>query len=431
MNIFLLLFYHTLKILVVTASRLFYRSSTLVNMQHLQRDAPCIVVSNHPSTLLDPFNVVSRVRREVFFLANASLFKTPFTNWFLNTFYCIPVERHQDTGGKPLDNEEAFRRSIDFLAGGGRLYVAPEGTSIPEQHLRPVKTGTARIALQAEAKHDFGLKLHILPVGLTYSSPHKFRAAMRMEAAKPIRVADFAELYTNDPTEAVRKLTKAIYDGISNSMLNTRDVEEEALLRRLNRLCQHSEPLSNEAAYQRLQTKILPPLRALADRDAGAYRKFEARVSAYFRQLGKLKLSDRAVAQPRAKASTCLTLILGAIPAVYGLLNHLLSYPIPNWVNRRFNKDSSYDSTFKFVTSWLVFPIAYALQILLVAKLGQSAWLTGAYALSLLPSGFWAEHYLDVWKQNRCRRAFRRKPASVQQELKQQRAELYTSLQAL
>lgn len=431
MNIFLLLFYHFLKILVTTASRLFYRRSVLVNMKYLQRDAPCIVVSNHPSTLLDPFNVVTRVRREVFFLANASLFKTPFTNWFLNTFYCIPVERYQDTGGKPLNNEQAFQRSIDFLARGGRLYVAPEGTSISEQRLRPVKTGTARIALQAEAAHNFQLQLHILPVGLTYSDPRAFRADMRMEATKPIRAADYEARYRESPSEAVRELTQAIHQGISDGMIDTLNRDEETLLRRLHALLQHSEPLPMEEAYQRLKQQVLPGLRKFDKQHPAAYQQLENGVHSYFRHLQQLGLSDAAVARPDGKASEWLILLAGAPLALYGWLNHVLSYPIPGWVNRRFNRDASYESTFQFVTSWLVFPLAYALQIGLVSWLGQSAALTWIYALSLLPSGLWTEHYLHLWRRARARRNYLRKGAAVRSELEQQRAELLLGARAL
>jgi glycerol-3-phosphate O-acyltransferase/dihydroxyacetone phosphate acyltransferase len=430
-NIFLLLFYHFLKVLVTTASRLFYRRSVLVNMKYLQRDAPCIVVSNHPSTLLDPFNVVTRVRREVFFLANASLFKTSFTNWFLNTFYCIPVERYQDTGGKPLNNEQAFQRSIDFLAKGGRLYVAPEGSSIPEQRLRPVKTGTARIALQAEAAHNFQLQLYILPVGLTYSNPRAFRATMRMEATTPIRVADYEASFRQDSAAAVRELTQAIHEGISSGMIDTENQEEERLLRRLHALLQHSNPLPEEEAYQRLKQQVLPGLRKLAKQHPAAYQQLENGVRGYFRYLQQLGLSDAAVARPDGKPSEWFQLLAGAPLALYGWLNHVLSFPIPGWVNRRFNRDASYESTFQFVTSWLVFPLAYALQISLVAWLSQSAALTWAYALSLLPSGLWTERYLHLWRQARARRHYRRKGAAVQRELEQQRAELLLGARAL
>ena len=76
---------------------------------------------------MDPFNVVARSKRVVYFLANASLFKHPVADRLLRTLYCIRVERVQDVSDRPLQNEKAFEQSINFLGKGGCLYVAPEG----------------------------------------------------------------------------------------------------------------------------------------------------------------------------------------------------------------------------------------------------------------------------------------------------------------
>ena len=108
-----------------------------------------------------------RSNRQVAFLANASLFASSFANWFLSQ-YCVPIQRKTDVANKNVDNDKSFERCDAFLSNGGCLYIAPEGTSDMERRLRPIKTGTARIALSAEAKNAFQLGLKIIPVGLTY-----------------------------------------------------------------------------------------------------------------------------------------------------------------------------------------------------------------------------------------------------------------------
>jgi 1-acyl-sn-glycerol-3-phosphate acyltransferase len=128
--------------------------------------------------MLDPLNAAEEIQTEVFFLANAGLFKNPVAGWILRKLYCIPIQRYEDTGGKPLNNKASFEQAIRHLAQGGCLYIAPEGTSYVNRRLRKLKTGTARIAFATESSHDFQLGLCILPVGLNYSDPTQFRSQL-------------------------------------------------------------------------------------------------------------------------------------------------------------------------------------------------------------------------------------------------------------
>lgn len=209
-NPILYLIYFLVKNLVRFATWFYYARVTVTGERHHRSKNPCILVSNHPSTLLDPLNVAIKVSAEVKFLANASLFKNPVADWLLRQLYCIPIERYQDTGGKPLNNAESFEQASNFLSKKGCLYVAPEGSSFVERKLRKIKTGTARIAFDAEKRNNWQLGLTILPIGLEYSDPTKFRSELVVQFGKPIRVADFREDYEADPVNGVYCLTEAI-----------------------------------------------------------------------------------------------------------------------------------------------------------------------------------------------------------------------------
>ena len=84
---------------MILTIRIFYSKYTVINGDRLKFKNPAIVISNHPSTLMDPLNVGISVPKQVSFLANASLFKSPVTGTFLNQ-YCIPIERPKDVGGR-------------------------------------------------------------------------------------------------------------------------------------------------------------------------------------------------------------------------------------------------------------------------------------------------------------------------------------------
>ncbi|HHS95525.1 MAG TPA: hypothetical protein ENJ45_02965, partial [Phaeodactylibacter sp.] len=97
-RLFLFLFYNFCKLLVKISFRIFYEEVSVKNEHYLRCDNPCILVSNHPSTITDPLHVAHRAKRMVHFLANAGLYKSKIGNWFFSNFYCIPIERPEDVG---------------------------------------------------------------------------------------------------------------------------------------------------------------------------------------------------------------------------------------------------------------------------------------------------------------------------------------------
>jgi hypothetical protein len=74
------------------------------------------------------------------------------------------------SNGSPDDrsrNRESFRELIDLLAGSGAVLIFPEGKSHNELGLEPLKTGLARLALQA--RDEAAIEgIRVLPIGLVF-----------------------------------------------------------------------------------------------------------------------------------------------------------------------------------------------------------------------------------------------------------------------
>ncbi len=377
-----------------------------MNAERGRFENPCIVVSNHPSTLLDPLNAAIEIKTEVHFLANASLFKTPFTNWFFNTFYCIPVERYEDTGGKPLNNAASFEKSTQHLAKGGCLYVAPEGTSYVFRRLRKVKTGTARIALAAESRHNFQLGLSILPIGLNYSDPTKFRSELLTIIGEPIPVADFKDDWERDEVEAVQNLTARVSQALSSLIIDTPDDEQDKLLACLEEVFQNENPLDAHAEFQRTQ-KLMAQLQTWKATDPTAYEAFAGRVFFYFEKLKALDVSDAAVKAGRDDVVGKLLQLLLTFPVfLLGLLTHFLPVFSAKKINDGLNDDLHWEPTYRYLAGLVMYPLFIGLQVWLVSGVGER-WLTWAFVLSILPSGWVAEWWLAQWRKVKERLRFR------------------------
>lgn len=83
----------------------------------------------------------------------------------------LPVYRISEGAENLEQNYETFEDCKKIFEKGGIVLIFSEGRCINEWHLRPLKKGTARLAIISWEK---GIDLRILPAGLNYNSFHSF-----------------------------------------------------------------------------------------------------------------------------------------------------------------------------------------------------------------------------------------------------------------
>lgn len=415
MNPILYIIYHFLKLVVRISFRLYYPKTTAINRERFRFRRPTILVSNHPNTLLDPLHAAWRVPMIVHFLANASLFRGVFANWFFSTFFCIPVERPQDVNGRQINNQQAFRQASAFLAKGGCLYIAPEGTSFIGRRVRPLKTGAARIALNAESRQGFGLGLSIMPVGLTYEASNCFHSRLSVYAGEPIWIKDYESLYRQDAFQAARRLTDDLEARLRSLVIHTRDEEQDRLVAQLETLLRNSKPVSEPIHFARTQ-RLIGQLQEWQERLPEEYEEFCGQVHQYFSSLKALRTDDRALSRPpRPLALHFLVSVILFPLFLHGLAHNFLPAAIPVGLARRLKLDVEYNSTVKILGGLVTFPLFYFLQTKLIY------WLYDAptaliYLLTLLPAGLFAWAFLQ--RQKRLFRYFRFRRSAEKEKLK-------------
>src|SRR5438445_2719335 len=172
--------------------RIFFRRIEVTGVERVPSEGPVIFVLNHPNGLIDPAFLLCLAPRRVSFLAKAPLFRMPIVGAVARAFEAIPVHRRQDTGADLRKNAETFEAARAVLVRGGTIAVFPEGTSHSDPKLRPLKTGTARIALGAAAALPPNLILQIVPVGLYYRAKQTFRSAPLLHFGTPFGVERIA-----------------------------------------------------------------------------------------------------------------------------------------------------------------------------------------------------------------------------------------------
>ncbi|MCB2378565.1 lysophospholipid acyltransferase family protein [Hymenobacter sp. BT635] len=438
-----MLFYTVMKPVVQVALRVFFRRLEIRHRQRLEQPGPMLIVSNHPNTLMDPLIVAASRSQPIAFLAKSTFFKNPISKAIFLSGNCIPIYRRQDaesgdSGVTPEElaqrNEAAFGQCYDYFDKGGVIQIFPEGTSVSERRLRPLKTGAARITLGAEARHDFKLGLRILPIGINYFDPSRFRSDVFVNIGKPILVADYAAAFHADPEAAADALTEEIRRRLEQRLIITRDAAEDELVLQIERTFgEHLVPDDEETLYDNflLSRTLLEAVPYFEKHGPARLLAVREKLSSYLLDLDRLRLTDEALEAShggrqrwtRATVSG-LKIVLGFPLYLYGLINNYIPYILPSMIAKRATKDLEFVAPIMMVTGILTFGFGYALQIGLVHHFTQSWLWTLLYGLSLPPAGFYA---LSYWNNLQARllrlRALKllRTKRPVMQELLRQR----------
>jgi glycerol-3-phosphate O-acyltransferase/dihydroxyacetone phosphate acyltransferase len=377
-----LLVYRILKVLIRLFARLYYPRTLVLGREHFHLKDANIVVANHPNTLIDPLSAAFRLDKPLFYLANAGLYKYAFMRKLLDFLYAIRVERPQDVNGGRVNNEQAFKEAIAKLSAGYSIFIAPEGTSEMDRRLRPLRTGAARIALQAEADNGFSLGLRILPIGLTYDKPEESGSGLVVYAGAPILVKHWQQQYLQDPYKAVLSLTQEISDRLAQLMLNPRSLEEDLLHRRLEEILEVKVPCTPREHWDRGRD-LLEGLRTFGAQDPEAMGALKGKVATYLEKKEQYGLRESTFSKNWAKS--WMLLVIFPVWAFAWLHHYVIPALLLQVLGRKVKLYIGYATTLKWLGAFLILPFWYGMLIALVPGLLEVN--RSFYALALICSG--------------------------------------------
>ena len=454
--------YRFFKLLLRPSLAVFFQRIEVRGRENLVADGPILVVSNHPNTLMDPILVGMLWRRPLSFLAKSPFFRG-LMGAVLRGVHAVPLYRKQDfetqAGVAPAEtlsdaerearNEDAFRASFELLgAEGGALLIFPEGTSILERRLRPLKTGAARIALGTEARYDWQAGLRIVPIGLNYADAQRFRSRVFISVGAPLAVAPWRAAYEADAFQAAHDLTDAIQRALESQLLITRSEEDDGFVRALETLYRPhlratapAELATAPADVQdfELSRALIEAIAWFEARDPARVNTIRRRLLSYQSALHRLGLTDAPLRRDTTPETgvpgpgrPALAVLAGGPIWLWGAVNNYLPYWLPARVADRLTRDVEFIAPILLVAGMLTFPLFYTLQTWAVWHFTGSGLTAALYLLSLPPTGFFAlafSRWWAAWRGHRRLGWLGKKRESLLDLLREERTALLTELE--
>ena len=298
---------------------------------HVPDEGPLLLVSNHSNGLVDAALQAASTPRQLHYIAKYKLFSMPFLGWLARGTEAIPVYRKKD-GVSREGNLQSFEAVFEALREGRAIAVFPEGTSHSEPSVREFKTGTARMALGAEATCDFELGVGILPVGLVYEARDTPRSRIWIRVGEPVFATDLREHHERDEWGAVQELTSRVDRAVRRVTLNLEREADRPVLE----LAESLLPKGAESRPARLADLVLG-LSWYRQHRPDEVEPLVRRLAAFHRRLAVLGLSAELLDSGRgvgALALFCLrSIVLAALAAPLALLA-VLTWCLPWFLAR-------------------------------------------------------------------------------------------------
>jgi len=321
--------------------RRFYSDIEISGGNRLPVDGPLLLAANHPNSLLDPVLIGIAVDRPVRYLAKASLFQVPLFGQILHAFGMVPVYRRGDDPALVKRNLTSLAMAVEQLKQGDAIGIFPEGKSHDAARVEEVKSGAARLAIQAVRAGAVALKL--VPLGLNYESKERFRSAVWIRVGKPIDVNDWLATQSGNERKATRELSEEIDRRLRELVVHLDEASLEPILDDLEVLLPPPDASArNPFARLRQRKRLADAMNHFLITDRPRAEALGVRIQQSHDRLAAAGLTARSVILCRRGIwlslrllGEALFMVLGLAVVMAGTLHHLLPFLLTRFIARR------------------------------------------------------------------------------------------------
>jgi 1-acyl-sn-glycerol-3-phosphate acyltransferase len=220
------LLYSIIKLPARLAFYIWCRHITINKKEWLNAEGPLLIAANHPNSFLDAILLSSLMKQPVRSLARGDAFTNKFNNKLLRSLNMFPVYRLSEGAAHLEENYNTFDECLEVFKKNGVVLIFSEGKCINEWSLRPLKKGTARLALQA---WEQGIPLKILPLGFNYSSFTLFGKNIKLNFGNVITQQTFPQMEADSYGTKIQRFNAALKAQLDQLVIHIKPANKEII----------------------------------------------------------------------------------------------------------------------------------------------------------------------------------------------------------
>jgi len=377
----------------------YYPHIEIINGERIPQSGPVLLCANHANSLIDPVIIGITARRPVRFMAKAPLFDHPLFGPLMHALGMVPAFRGVDDKRQVRRNLESLEIAAGVLVDRQAMGIFPEGISTDEAHIAKVRTGAARMALQAVEQG--AEEVRIVPIGVAYERKEQFRSAVLVRVAEPIVAAEFLAAEGGNVPRARRAITAELDARIKSVAIHLDNPDWEPWLDDLEVLvpAPTNAPASPAAPlWQR--KRIADAINYFWETDRGRAESLAAEISTYGDKVAAtgLRIDSEVLKMPgfglflRLLWKLVLLVVL-FVPALLGTIHHIIPFVIVRrisyWMDQPGRMTTSTHKMLVGIPIYTLWLIGVTVALWFYRPWIASAWLPIAPFAGVLALGYW------------------------------------------
>lgn len=314
-----------------------YRKIKISNADRIPKGKAVILAANHPTAFIEPCVLACFLDRPLYFLVRGDFFKKSFYEKLLRNLHMLPVYRMRDGGYSNLkQNYATFESCFQALRERKTIMILAEGRTIHEKRLRPLRKGTARIALGALDKYPEIGEVYVVPVGVNYTYADQSRSEVLIDFGHPILASNYLESYQEQSSPAIANLTHDLKGQMEERIIVIESPEDEELTERLLVMHRSEHPedlfpvLERERERLEMELTVANTVNRINDEDK---KQLWSWLDLYFEKLDTLGLEDYLISRKYKKRKNLgLKLFFGLPLFAIGRLWTYLPLKLAKWI---------------------------------------------------------------------------------------------------
>lgn len=382
--------------------RVFFRRIFYSNLKKVPLEKPLLFVGNHQNSFMDGILVGSYLPQPIHFTMRADMFRKPIARFCLHELNVTPVYRIEEGLENVHKNLETFSEIYNILRKNGNFIMFSEGVCVQEKRLHKLRKGTARLAFGAEEKYS--LDVNIVPVGINYTYPAKFRKEVMINFSDPFSIKELKDIYKVHPAKALLAFNEKCEVSLRRGVIIIEDPKNDWLVEQLLMLERHNFILPffkwrfDSDDRRMMEKKLADKINYLAKCDGNEFENLRGKVVDYTDRLKSAGLKDENIARKLDWGLLRYFIIIAGFPIfLAGFISNLIPFILPRFICNKFIKDPRFYSSVYISSGTTLYLIYFPVLLILAAVFtGWAGFLIGLLVPVL---GYLVLFYQEIAKE--------------------------------